>query len=73
MIFGVLLFEEVEELDFVGPWEVFGDGSPSAASRGRDVVRMRATLRVHGFITQGRFQALAGPWTPTGGRFRPFR
>ena len=24
MIVGILLFDEVEELDFVGPWEVFG-------------------------------------------------
>ena len=24
MIFGILLFDDVEELDFAGPWEVFG-------------------------------------------------
>ncbi len=33
MIFGILLFEEVEELDFVGPWEVFG----SLRLAGKDV------------------------------------
>ena len=33
MIFGILLFDEVEELDFAGPWEVFG----SLAKMGKDV------------------------------------
>ena len=31
--YGILIFERVEELDFVGPWEVFG---ASAAARARD-------------------------------------
>src|SRR5690348_10017661 len=31
LIAGVLLFEDVEELDFVGPWEVFGSAMESGA------------------------------------------
>lgn len=61
MIFGILLFEDVEELDFVGPWEVFGglrlagkDTEVVAISQTGEPVRCANGLRVipdHGFET----------------------
>ena len=61
MIFGILLFEEVEELDFVGPWEVFGslrlagkDVEVVAIAQTREPVRCANGLRVvpdHDFET----------------------
>lgn len=32
---GILVFDEVEELDFVGPWEVFGMANRTAAAHGQ--------------------------------------
>jgi transcriptional regulator GlxA family with amidase domain len=41
MIVGILLFDEVEELDFVGPWEVFG--GLGKAGKGVEVVSVAET------------------------------
>ncbi len=50
---GVLIFDDVEELDFVGPWEVFGmavrlgaDFRPMLIAPTMDVVRSRYGLRI---------------------------
>lgn len=50
---GVLVFDDIEELDFVGPWEVFGmairlgaDFRPMLIGSTTDVVRARYGLRI---------------------------
>ena len=50
---GILIFDDVEELDFVGPWEVFGmavrlgaDFRPMVIAPTMEVVRSRYGLRV---------------------------
>ena len=52
MVVGILLFNEVEELDFAGPWEVFGIASqlknltPLTISKDGEPVRCRYGLSV---------------------------
>jgi len=52
MAVGILLFDEVEELDFAGPWEVFGIASqlknltPFTISKDGKPIRCRYGLRV---------------------------
>jgi transcriptional regulator GlxA family with amidase domain len=68
---GIVLFDDVEELDFVGPWEVFGsacealtdDRMVTIAERG-EPVRCRKGLRVvpdHSFENAPRLDVLLVP------------
>jgi transcriptional regulator GlxA family with amidase domain len=44
--YGILIFEKVEELDFVGPWEVFG-ASAAAPARDKSGVDTVVTIAEH--------------------------
>jgi transcriptional regulator GlxA family with amidase domain len=68
---GMLVFDDVEELDFVGPWEVFaslysssGEGRVVAISERGDVVRCAKGLRVtadHSFANAPALDVLLVP------------
>src|SRR5262249_35468738 len=72
MRIGILLFEDVEELDAVGPWEVFGmwerlwPGAIELLSLARTAGPIRAAkgltlLADHGFADVGRLDVLLHP------------
>ncbi|HZD72432.1 MAG TPA: DJ-1/PfpI family protein [Actinomycetota bacterium] len=69
---GILLFDDVEELDAVGPWEVFGawaqaypdEAEVVALATGPGLVRAAKGLRLqadHGFDDVGRLDVLLHP------------
>ena len=70
MTVGILLFDEVEELDFAGPWEVFGIATQHknlkalTVSRDGKLITCRWGLRVqpeHSFVTCPRLDLLIVP------------
>jgi transcriptional regulator GlxA family with amidase domain len=70
MVVGILLFDDVEELDFAGPWEVFGIASQLknlrllTVSKDGKPVRCRYGLQVqpeHSFATCPRLDLLIVP------------
>ncbi|MEO3872368.1 hypothetical protein ABGB18_26445 [Nonomuraea sp. B12E4] len=79
MRIGILLFEDVEELDAVGPWEVFGmwerlwPGEVELLTLARTAGPVRAAkgltlLADHGFADAGRLLAQK-THPPVSGRF----